>query len=206
MRYVHESNANYVVVGILLIIDTLHPLCALPPPFSLATYLSSLLALSPALTLVAVYHLDVPLSVSTQDPNLARVNLTASSFPRFLRPYDGTKATLTAPSLYHPTPVTTLSYLATTILTLQSFPQVLAQKRAYDRSRPTPLFGIEEEKDGILTPLLPTGPDTSGYVLDIEHRRRSGRMGTVARFYLPLSPTSIEKPCMLDHHPLFRAI
>ena len=41
----------------------------------------------------------------------------------------------------------------------------------------------------------------------MEHRRKSGRIGTTARFYIPLSSSSEStagKPISLESHPLFR--
>lgn len=104
-----------------------------------------------------------------------------------------------------------LTYLSTTIFTVHSLRQILAQNVAYDRSLPTPVFGIEEEKDGVITPLLTPGSN-DGFVLHMEHRRKSGRVGANARFHMPYIPSpfssqtaSSDKPMMLSEHPLFRS-
>lgn len=82
---------------------------------------------------------------------------------------------------------------------------------AYDRSLPTPVFGVEEEKDGVMSPLL-TSSANDGFVLHMEHRRKSGRVGANARFWMPYvpslspsQPASGDKPMMLSEHPLFRS-
>ncbi len=162
----------------LVLIDTLHPLATLPEPFTLATYLSSLLALSPQLSLLAVYHLDIPLP----------------SPPQIHNPYQ-------------PPPLTTLRYLCTTILTLHSLSHTLARRRARDRSLAEPVFGVQEEKEGVLLSVKDrVCADDGGMVLEIEHRRKSGRVvGGGGMIYLP-SPESTEKPMMLEEHPLFRAL
>ena len=116
------------------------------------------------------------------------------------------------PSNYAPSPLSLLKYLSTTILTPSSLSQTLAKKAARDRSLAEPVFGIEEEKDGILTALCPQPTTMDGsdqdYVLEMEHRRKSGRTGGVAKFYMPPSNDGSnmesQKPMMLDDHPLFR--
>ena len=108
---------------------------------------------------------------------------------------------------YQPIPLTILTYLSTTILTASSFAEALAKKKASDRSLPLPIFGIEEERHGVTTPLYPHD-STDGLVLYMEHRRKSGRIGTTARFYIPVSSPSSSsiagKPINLASHPLFR--
>jgi len=162
----------------LLLIDTLHPLAALPEPFTLATYLSSLLSLSPQIFLLAVYHLDIPLPSppTTHNP-------------------------------YQPLPLTTLRYFCTTILTLHSLSHTLARRRARDRSLAEPVFGAQEEKEGVLLSVKDrVCADDGGIVLEIEHRRKSGRVvGGGGMIYLP-SPESTEMPMIFNEHPLFRAL
>ena len=104
-----------------------------------------------------------------------------------------------------------LTYLATTIITLHSFSHILAQKAARDRSLAAPVFGLEEEQDGVLLGRLdkPSGHDASeGIVLELEHRRKSGR-GVLEWYFLP--PASRYPPqylkeivMLLDDHPLYR--
>ena len=115
------------------------------------------------------------------------------------------------PNLYEPSALTILTYLSTTIFTVHSLRQTLAQNLAYDRSLQTPVFGVEEEKDGVLTPLL-TPSANDGFVLHMEHRRKSGRVGANARFYMPYvpslsssQPASGDKPTILIEHPLFKS-
>lgn len=114
-------------------------------------------------------------------------------------------------SPYAPSPLSMLTYLATTIITLHSFSHILAQKAARDRSLAAPVFGIEEEQDGVLLGRLdkPSGHDSSeGIVLELEHRRKSGR-GVLEWYFLP--PASRYPPqylkeivTLLDDHPLYR--
>lgn len=76
-----------------------------------------------------------------------------------------------------------LKYLATAILTPRSLLHTLAKKRAQDRSLPEPVFGLTEEKEGVL--IGRGANDTSkGVVLEMEYRRKSGR-GVTATFVLP---------------------
>lgn len=103
--------------GTLLIIDTLHPL-ATRPTLNLPTFLSSLI--TPTTSLLAAYHLDVPLS-----PN-------------------------SSASAYAPHPLTLLKYLSTTLLTVHSLNQVLARKAAADKSLAEPIFGLGEEVEGVV--------------------------------------------------------
>ena len=102
----------------LLLIDSLNSLCA-----SETTNLPSLLSsfISPLTALIAVYHKDIPLPVST-----------------------------TQRGSYSPPPVTLLKYLATTIFTVHSLDHVIACKAARERSVGEPTFGLEEATDGVL--------------------------------------------------------
>jgi elongator complex protein 5 len=114
-------------------------------------------------------------------------------------------------SPYTPSPYSTLTYLATTIIRLHSFSHILAQKAARDRSLAAPVFGLEEEQDGVLLGRVdkPIGKDSAeGVVLEMEHRRRSGR--GVSEWYI-LPPASRYSPqhvkevvTLLDDHPLYR--
>ncbi|KAL9118516.1 MAG: hypothetical protein Q9187_004937 [Circinaria calcarea] len=158
----------------LLIIDTLHPLAS-KPSMNLATFLSSLI--TPTVSLLAIYHLDIPLSPHTASP-------------------------------YHPSPLTLLKYLATTIFTVHSLSQVLARKRAADRSLAEPVFGLAEETEGVLVGLGANDP--RGLVLEMEHRRKSGRE-IEEWFFLPASKCqpspadrTREKIMLLEDHPLYR--
>lgn len=90
-------------------------------------------------------------------------------------------------SPYSPTPISELTYLATSIITLHSFSHVLAQKAARDRSLAPPVFGLEEEQEGVLLGrldrLVGTGK-AEGIVIELEHRRKSGR-GVLEWYLLP---------------------
>lgn len=104
-----------------------------------------------------------------------------------------------------------LTYLATTVITLHSFSHILAQKAARDRSLAAPVFGLEEEQDGVLLGRLDklSGNESAeGIVLEMEHRRKSGR-GVLEWYILP--PASRYPPnqakeivTLLDDHPLYR--
>ncbi|KAL9101919.1 MAG: hypothetical protein Q9163_002885 [Psora crenata] len=128
-------------------------------------------------SLLAIYHTDVPVPPSPG-----------------------------APSPYAPSALTTLRYLATTILTIHSFQQSLARKRAAERSLPEPLFGLAEEREGVLVGLqgVSGGRRHRGeMVVEMEYRRKSGRAVEETYYFPPPSPlTSKEKAIvLLDDHP-----
>lgn len=112
---------------------------------------------------------------------------------------------------YSPSPFSLLTYLATTVITLHSLTHILAQKAARDRSLAAPVFGLEEEQDGVLLGRLDKvvgNESAEGIVLEMEHRRKSGR-GVVEWYILP--PSSQYSPqqarevvTLLDDHPLYR--
>lgn len=172
-----DSHIDIILAGTLIILDSLTPLCSHSP-----TTLPSTLAplLSPSTSLLAVHHLDVPLPTSLQN---------------------------SAHNSYAPSPLTTLTYLATTILTLHSLPHVLARKAARDRSVVEPSFGLGEESEGVLLGIGANGQE--GVVLEMEHRRKSGR-GVREWYYLP-SPTTSSAPSkpsavtLLEDHPSYRS-
>jgi elongator complex protein 5 len=153
-------------------------------PLNLAAYLSSIL-LPPQgstvqISLVAVYHTDVPISTSATP--------------------------------YAPTPLSTISYLATTIIKVHSLSILVAEKAARDRSLPAPVFGLAQETEGIVLGLKPVSkikPNETGVVLELEHRRKSGR-GVLEWYILPsgsswVTPKTFrETVILLDDHPLFR--
>lgn len=114
---------------------------------------------------------------------------------------------------YAPSSLSLLTYLATTIITLHSFPHILARKVARDRSMADPVYGLEEEQDGILIG-KPCNHrhqrPVEGIVFELEHRRKSGR-GVLEWYYLP--PSSHYNPketkeivTLLDDHPLYRPL
>ncbi|RJE25156.1 Killer toxin sensitivity protein [Aspergillus sclerotialis] len=172
----------------VIIIDSINPLLnskTAGPAFHLPTFLSSFLVPpSPSApkietSLVVTYHQDVP-SLPAQQP-------------------------------YSPSPFSLLTYLATTVITLHSFTHILAQKAARDRSLVAPVFGLEEEQDGVLLGRLDKvvgNKSAECVVLEMEHRRKSGR-GVVEWYILP--PASQYSPqqakevvTLLDDHPLYR--
>ncbi|KAJ0425323.1 Elongator complex protein 5 [Aspergillus carlsbadensis] len=117
-----------------------------------------------------------------------------------------------AQSSYTPPPLKILTYLATTVIKLHSFSHILAQKAARDRSLVPPVFGLAEERDGVLLGRLdkPIGKDSAdgGVVLEMEYRRKSGR-GVLEWYLLPPASrypvTQVkEVVTLLDDHPLYR--
>ncbi|CAD0112980.1 unnamed protein product, partial [Aureobasidium uvarum] len=114
--------------GMLLIIDNLNTLASDP---STAANLPALLSsfLSPTVSLVAVYHADIPIPPSIS----------------FASPYT-------------PQPLTVLKYLATTILTTHALNHILAAKAARERSVAEPVFGLAEETEGVLLGLGGNAP------------------------------------------------
>ncbi|KAJ9642033.1 hypothetical protein H2199_005248 [Coniosporium tulheliwenetii] len=113
---------------------------------------------------------------------------------------------------YSPHPLTLLKYLATTIFTVHSTSHVLAQRYARDRSLAEPVFGLSEENEGVIAGLGRNDP--RGVVLEMEHRRKSGR-GVREWFFLPhgsagssMSGTALSKKeaavVLLEDSPLFR--
>ena len=112
--------------------------------------------ISPTTSLLAIYHTDVP----TPPPSSSSVA-----------------------NAYAPAPLTLLKYLATTIFTTHSLHHVLARKAARERSLVEPSFGLEEGNEGVLQALGANGAE--GLVLEMEHRRKSGR-GVREWYYLPL--------------------
>lgn len=111
---------------------------------------------------------------------------------------------------YTPSPLSVLTYLATSIITLHSFSHILAQKAARDRSLAAPVFGLEEEQDGVLLGRLDKLGGTGaaeGIVLELEHRRKSGR-GVLEWYLLPpasrYSPQHVKEiVALLDDNALY---
>jgi elongator complex protein 5 len=89
---------------------------------------------------------------------------------------------VTSPATYAPPPLSLLRYLATAIITVHSLNHVVTKKRALDRSEAPPLLGLEEGLDGAVIALGSNDP--LGSVIEMEHRRRSGR-SVVEWFYVP---------------------
>jgi elongator complex protein 5 len=165
---------------ILIIIDKLNSLAAKHQQH-LSTFLSSLL-LGPHISLLATYHLDVPLPHASKG------------------------------SSYQPGPLTILTYLATAVLRVDRLSSVILRKKARDRSLVEPVFGLEEGREGILvSPRGKDGRgEDNGVVVEMEIRRKSGR-GVREIFVLQLAELSA-KPgsvatrsiiTLLDDHPSY---
>lgn len=183
-------------LGFLLVIDSLTTLASLSTDpaanLNLTAFLSSLLqpppqSEPPQVSLVAVYHTDIPLPSSAPSP---------SANP------------------YTPSPLALLSYLATTMITLHSLPVLVAERAERARSRMAPVFGLDERVEGVVIGLKPrslTRLEERGVVLELEHRRRSGR-GVLEWYFLPAAvkapqngPQAFrEIVTLLDDHPLFQ--
>lgn len=177
-------------VEVLVLIDAVNPL-ATAAPSHLAPFLSSLVT-QPAVSLVAVYHADVPLVL-----------------PRAFNEYE-------------PRPLTVLSHLATAILRVSSLYQTVERKRARDRSLQEPEWGLNEDREGVLVGLRggPDGAvggsagGEDGLVVEMEIRRRSGR-SVGEKFVLIRSTGAGAKEragkmdtarlLLLSDHPMFRS-
>lgn len=185
---IHLGETNDIIEAIV-IIDTLYPLAA-SASSSLPSFLSSFLF--PGISLIATYHLDIPLT------------------------------TQKLPNPYAPSPLTTLSYLATSILRISSLDHAVQEKRARDRSLPEPTFGLHEGRDGVIIGRKSLGEEEQGVVVEMEIRRKSGRGVREVLVLAPSSaslPSSLEaggkirvgpgasgsKICLLDDHPLYAA-
>lgn len=135
--------------------------------------------IGPSSSLLALYHTDVPLPISKNSHQ----------------------------DVYSPSALTLLRYLATTIFTTHSLHHVLAQKAARSRSHAEPIFGLEEGVEGVLQSLGANG--TEGIVLEMEHRRKSGR-GVLEWYFLPLKIAAVtqtktrEVVILLEDHPQYR--
>lgn len=111
---------------------------------------------------------------------------------------------------YSPSPLSLLSYLATTLITLAPLHHVLAEKRAEEKARSPPSFGLEEGEEGILLGRGANGgasPAKGGneIVLKIEHRRKSGR-GIYEEFAFAPANTAGKADAkfrLLVEHPLY---
>ena len=177
--------------GFIILLESLHMItqhCHEDHNFNLPAYLSSFIIPDPKhpkrqLSLVGVYHTDI------------------------LSP--------TSSANYAPSPLAQMSYLATSIMTLHSVAHLAAQKAARDRSLAAPVFGLDEEADGIVIGSNPLAkslkPQERGLVIELEHRRKSGR-GVLEWFFLPSKTPQLssvkdrfrEYVTLLNDHPLFR--
>ncbi|KAI0378577.1 histone acetylation protein 2 [Hypomontagnella monticulosa] len=162
---------------VVVIIDALNSLAAAASSH-LAALLSSLI--TPAVSLVGVYHTDVPLVL-----------------PRTWNEYE-------------PHPFTTLCHLATAILRVGSLYQAIERQKARNRSLPEPEWGLHEGREGVLVGLGGEKKTAAGegLVLEMELRRRSGR--SVAEKFVLVPRTvqdgkiQTSKLFLLSDHPAFR--
>ncbi|KAK2002081.1 histone acetylation protein 2 [Colletotrichum falcatum] len=129
---------------IIVLLDSLNELATAAPQI-MPNFLSSIVM--PTVSLVAVYHTDVPIVL-----------------PRSV-------------SEYEPHPLTVLSHLATSILRLSSLRQEIKRQRARNRSLQEPEWGLGEGRQGVLIGLKgdTKSEDYHGVVVEMEIRRRSGR-------------------------------
>lgn len=169
------------MLGAVIIIDSLNALAS-SSPHSLAAFLSSIL--TPAVSLVATYHADVPV-------------ILPGSWNE-----------------YEPHPFTILCHLATAILRLSSLPQEMERQRARNRSLEEPEWGLKEGREGVLVGLRERSKeeDRRGVVIDMELRRRSGRTVTEKFILTPQrtpgrtpTPTLSSSPkiVLLTDHAMF---
>ena len=181
---------------ILLILDVLNPLLSAPHPLHLPTFLSGLVS-GPAVSLVATYHLDVPLSSSSAPSNAPGGRCWNE---------------------YEPHPLATLTHLATAVLRATSLRREVDRRRAAARSLAEPGWGVGEGREGVLLGFRrvseggdekPGGAEKTGdggLILEMELRRRSGRAVSERFVLVPSSPSSSPSPTRifpLESHPLF---
>ncbi|KAI8291199.1 histone acetylation protein 2 [Colletotrichum sp. SAR11_57] len=163
----------------IILVDSVNDLATAAPQM-VPTFLSSIIM--PSVSLVAVYHTDVPLVL-----------------PRTV-------------SEYEPHPLTVLSHLATSILRLSSLRQEIERQKARNRSMQEPEWGLREEREGVLIGLKgeTKSEDYRGVVVEMEVRRRSGRAMAEKFVLLPLAGTTSSaasgkgsKMFLLSEHPVF---
>lgn len=139
--------------------------------------------ITPTTTMLAVHHCDQPI----QQADVSRPALA-----------------------YAPGPLKLLQYLATSVFTVHSLRHVLAEQQARLRSVAAPVFGIHEQEEGILQGFR---SESHTIVIDMEHRRKSGR-SVGALFVLKSQPDMSkigntlrgDNVVLLDEHPAFRAL
>ncbi|KAI9831969.1 MAG: hypothetical protein M1826_002697 [Phylliscum demangeonii] len=118
----------------------------------------------------------------------------------------------TASSAYAPHALTLLEYLSTSVLTVHCLAHVIAQKRARDRSLAEPRFGLAQQVEGLVVGR--GANDGSAMVLEMEHRRKSGR--AVEEWFVMTRKRQASAPAktllrswdwdfsLLEEHPSFR--
>jgi elongator complex protein 5 len=138
-------------------------------PSNLPTFLSSLL-IGSHISLLATFHLDVPLPQADKSYN------------------------------YQPDPVTVLTYLATAILRVDRLSSVITRKKARDRGLVEPVFGLDEGREGLLVSLEGKSENVGedSVVVEMEIRRKSGR-GVREIFVLQPAQTSSKSSSIAQH-------
>lgn len=168
-----------VFTGAVVIIDSLNAMASTIPQ-AMAGFLSGII--TPTVSIVAVYHTDVPV-------------LLPKTF-----------------SEYEPEPFTILCHLATAILRLSSLQQEIDRQRARNKALVEPEWGINEDREGVLIGLrrkttAAEADESRGVVLTMELRRRSGR--TVTETFVLAPPEAAGKAtgklALLSDHPMFAA-
>ncbi|OIW29588.1 hypothetical protein CONLIGDRAFT_631672 [Coniochaeta ligniaria NRRL 30616] len=157
---------------VLLIIDSLNPLASSTPQL-LSAFLLGIVG--PGVSLVAVYHTDVPLVL-----------------PKTVNEYE-------------PHPLTILTHLATAMFRVSSLYQAVEKKRAQNRSLPEPEFGLGEGREGVLIGLRRDVPGIVVEMEMRRRSGRSVSEKFVFVPSLPgatLGPGGIS---LLSDHPLFAA-
>lgn len=164
--------------GAIVILDSLNPFISTHSE-QLTAFLSNII--TPTVSLIAIYHTDVPCVLP--------------------KTY----------SEYAPHPFTVITHLATAILRLSSLDHEIERQRARNRSVPEPEFGLNEGRDGVLIGLQEkrTPKQGRGLVVDMEIRRRSGRAVT-GKFVLVIPPDverrkgALSSFCLQESHPAFK--
>lgn len=139
--------------------------------------------MGPHISVLATYHLDVPLPQTTKS------------------------------STYQPESLTVLTYFATAILNVERLSSVISRKKARDRSLVEPLFGLDEGREGLLVSLGEKDGKAGkeGLVIEMEVRRKSGR-GVREIFVLQHAEESVKSTSsaqklstitLLDDHPSY---
>ncbi|ETS77157.1 hypothetical protein PFICI_11031 [Pestalotiopsis fici W106-1] len=164
---------------VLLIVDSLSP-----PSSLFASHLPHLLSsliTGPSVSLVGLYHLDVPV-------------VLPATFGE-----------------YEPHPLTVLSHLATAVLRVGSLYQAAKRREARNRSLPEPEWGLHEGREGVLVGLKEgngsAAATAAGLVVEMEMRRRSGRSVGEKFVLIPSEKLGLggaSRLALLSDHPLFK--
>jgi len=150
----------------IVIIDSVNSLASSDPE-ALAMFLTTII--TPGISLVATYHVDVPIVL-----------------PKSWNEYE-------------PHPFTILCHLATAILRLSNLQQEIERQKARNRSLVEPEWGLKEEREGVLFGLVETPKKESGVVVAMEFRRRSGRTVSEQFILTPSPPRPGKLMLLTDH-------